>query len=66
MARQASAEAGCQDITKLLLLFRAHVHTFGGDTTVLQAAAYSGHIEIVRALIQHGANINSVSGSSGS
>lgn len=51
--------SGYYELAQLLLVMRANIEETGmKDTTPLMEAANSGHCEIVRLLLAHGADVN--------
>lgn len=60
-----ACQAGYYELAQVLLAMRANVEDRGmkGDCTPLMEAASTGHVEIVRLLISHGADVNAQSSS---
>ncbi|XP_068625670.1 ankyrin repeat domain-containing protein 17 isoform X3 [Battus philenor] len=60
-----ACSAGYYELAQVLLAMHASVEDRGikGDCTPLMEAASAGHVDIVRLLIAHGADVNAVSGS---
>lgn len=58
-----ACSAGYYELAQVLLAMNAHVEDRGqkNDTTPLMEAASAGHVDIIRLLISHGADVNALS-----